>query len=78
MMNITIEKIDGCPTMTVTKGAITFVYDGMDFLLCKAIIHSGDDSIEITEDEVIMALEEKAFTEEENMEICKKAREYNE
>lgn len=82
-MNITIKEVNGCPTMMVTKGNISFVYSGMDFILYKAIIKlenatiDGKDFFEVTNEEVVSELEEKVLTEKENMQINRMAVAYS-
>lgn len=74
-MNITTTNKNGCPTMEVTKGNITFIYEGMNLILTKAILKlenatvDGKDYIEITDEKTIGELEEKLITEEESKEI---------
>lgn len=75
-MKVTVETIKGCPTMTVAKGNIVFIYDGMDFILCKVLIkYDSVMTIEITNDTLMMELEE-LLTDEEHEIIGNIARAY--
>lgn len=70
-MTIAIEEINGCPTMTATKGNVSIIADGMEFILCKAIINHGDRIEEVTDYDKVLKLDRETFTEEEHKEMTR-------
>ena len=76
-MNITFKEENGCPFMIVTKGNITLIHEGMQFILGKIIIEHDDRIEEITDDNAILEFDEAIyFTKEEMKEMCRMAQNY--
>jgi hypothetical protein len=69
---VVFDMVNGCPVMTATKGNMTFVFEGMDFIFEEIIIKHENGKIEkITDSKKIMEIYDETFTERENREISK-------
>lgn len=76
-IKITLEEVNGCPTLTAKKGNVSIISEGMNFLLTKAFIEHDNGVVEeVTDYERVEELDRDIFTKEEKKLICRVAQSY--